>query len=157
MSVLVWSLPWQAWRTGPWLTVSSPFNGPSFYLAGFPGVSVVKNLPASAGDASSIPGSGRSPGEENGNPLQYSYVRNPMTEKSGGLQSMGCERVGYYLPTKLLSHGSPREMTYSVQDIALYCFAELNCSMWVANPWDSGEFAGDLQNHKRNSTYHLIW
>ena len=38
----------------------------------FPGVSPVKNLPANAGDANSIPGSGRSPGERNGNSLQYS-------------------------------------------------------------------------------------
>ena len=36
---------------------------------GFPGGSVVKHLPTKAGDAGSIPGSGRSPGEENGNPL----------------------------------------------------------------------------------------
>jgi len=39
---------------------------------------VVKNLPASAGDPSSIPGLGRSPGGGNGNPLQYSCLRNPM-------------------------------------------------------------------------------
>ena len=44
----------------------------------FPGGSVVKNLPASAGDASSIPGLGRSPGEGNGNPLQYSCLGNPV-------------------------------------------------------------------------------
>ena len=37
---------------------------------------VVKNLPASAGDAGSIPGSGRSPGGGNGNPLQYSCLEN---------------------------------------------------------------------------------
>ena len=40
---------------------------------GFPGGSVVKNLPANAGDTGSIPGSGRSPGAGNGKPLQYSY------------------------------------------------------------------------------------
>ena len=42
---------------------------------------VVKNLPANAGDirdASSIPGLGRTPGEENGNPLQYSCLENSM-------------------------------------------------------------------------------
>ena len=44
---------------------------------GFPGSSVVKNLPAKAGDLGSIPGSGRSPGGGNGNPLQYSCLRNP--------------------------------------------------------------------------------
>ena len=42
---------------------------------------MVKNLPASAGDTrdtGSIPGLGRSPGEGNGNPLQYSCLENPM-------------------------------------------------------------------------------
>ena len=39
---------------------------------------VAKNLPANAGDMGPIPGSGRSPGEENGNPLQYSCLENPM-------------------------------------------------------------------------------
>ena len=48
---------------------------------GFPGGTVVKNLLANAGDArdmSSIPGSGRSPGGGNGNPLQYSCLERPM-------------------------------------------------------------------------------
>ena len=47
----------------------------------FPGGSVVKNLPAKAGDTGdvgSIPGLGRSPGAGNGNPLQYSCLENPM-------------------------------------------------------------------------------
>ena len=39
---------------------------------------VVKNPPANAGDSGSIPASGRSPGEGNSNPLQYSYLENPM-------------------------------------------------------------------------------
>ena len=39
---------------------------------------MVKNLPANAGDADSTPGLGRSPGEGNGNPLQYSCLGNPM-------------------------------------------------------------------------------
>ena len=43
-----------------------------------PGGTVVKNLPASAGDTGSIPGLGRSPGEGNGNPHQYSSLENPM-------------------------------------------------------------------------------
>ena len=45
---------------------------------GFPGGSVVKNLPANAGNSGSIPRSGRSPGEGNGNPLQYSCMENPI-------------------------------------------------------------------------------
>ena len=45
---------------------------------GFPGGSVVKNLPANAGDTGSIPGWGRSSGGGNGNPLQYSCLENPV-------------------------------------------------------------------------------
>ena len=44
---------------------------------GFPGGSVVKKPPANAGHSGSIPGSGRCRGEGNGNPLQYSCLRNP--------------------------------------------------------------------------------
>ena len=57
---------------------------------------MVKNLLANAGDirdVGSIPGSGRSPGEGNGNPLQYSAWRIPQTEEPGGLQSMELQRV----------------------------------------------------------------
>ena len=45
---------------------------------GFPGGSVVKNLPANAGGVGSIPGLGRSPGEGNGKPLWCSSLENPM-------------------------------------------------------------------------------
>ena len=47
-------------------------------IVGFPGCLVVKILPANVGDASLIPGSERSPGGGNGNPLQYSCLENPM-------------------------------------------------------------------------------
>ena len=57
----------------------------SLHLMSFPGGSVVKNLPASAGDTGdmgSIPGSGRSPGIGNGYPLQYSCLKDPHGQKS---------------------------------------------------------------------------
>ena len=47
-------------------------------LDNIPGSSVVKNLPANAGDIGSIPGSGSSHGVGNGNPLQYSCLKNHM-------------------------------------------------------------------------------
>ena len=50
----------------------------SVSFKGFPGGSVVKNPPANAGDAGSIPGSGRSSGEGNDNPLQYSCLEDSM-------------------------------------------------------------------------------
>ena len=55
---------------------------------------VVKNPPANAGglgDVSWIPGSGRSPGGGNGNPLQYSCLESPMDRGACGLQSMGSQ------------------------------------------------------------------
>ena len=55
------------------------------YIQGFPGVSVVKNQADNTGDMGFIPGSGRSPGEGNGKPLQYSCLENPMG--SGAWQS----------------------------------------------------------------------
>ena len=61
--------------------------------AGFPRGLVVKNPTRSAGDAGSIPGSGRSPGGGNGNPLQYFCWRIPWTEEPGGLQFIGSQRV----------------------------------------------------------------
>ena len=45
---------------------------------GFPGDSVIKNLPVSVGDAGSIPGLGRVSREGNGTPLQYSCLENSM-------------------------------------------------------------------------------
>ena len=47
-------------------------------VTGSPGDSVVKSLSANAGDMGLIPGSERSPGEGNGNTLQYSCLENPM-------------------------------------------------------------------------------
>ena len=58
---------------------------PLAWVQGFPGSSVVKKTSASAGDAGSIPGWGRSPGEENGYPLQYSCLENPINR--GDLQA----------------------------------------------------------------------
>ena len=62
---------------------------------GFLGGSVVKNLPANAGDKGSISGLGRSPGDGNGNPLQYSSLENSMDRGAWRLQSVGSQRVGH--------------------------------------------------------------
>ena len=53
---------------------------------GFPGGSVVKGSAVNSGDAGSIPGLGRYPGEGNGNPLKYSCLGNPMDK--GDWQAM---------------------------------------------------------------------
>ena len=68
-------------RLRPW-HVGTRIQEHTFNVARFPGGTVVKNLPANAGnvrDPGLIPGSGRSPGGEQGNPLQYSCLeKNPM-------------------------------------------------------------------------------
>ena len=56
-----------------WQTTKS-----TIFLLGFPGGSEDKESAYNAGDLGSIPGLGRSPGEGNGNPLQYSCLENPM-------------------------------------------------------------------------------
>ena len=63
--------------------------------AGFPGGSDAKASAWNVGDQGSIPGSGRSSGEGNGNPPQYSSWKIPWTEEHGRLQSMGSQRVGH--------------------------------------------------------------
>ena len=60
-----------------WLTKQS-FHKYSSTLAGFPSGSDGKASACNAGDPGLIPGSGRCPGEGNGNPLQYSCLENPM-------------------------------------------------------------------------------
>ena len=68
----------------------------NYCVVDFPGGSVVKNPPANAGDARdtvSIPASGRSPGEGNGNLLQYLAWRILWAEEPGGLCSIGLQRL----------------------------------------------------------------
>ena len=89
-SILIWETSWteeprglQPMGSQAWAVTTPPHyhTHTHTYTGGFPGGSVVKNLPADARDAGSIPGSGRSPGGGNGNPLQYSYLGNPMDKR----------------------------------------------------------------------------
>ena len=62
--------------------VSQKNKGRLSNYQGLPGGSKVKASACNAGDLGSIPGSGRSPGEGNGNPLQYSCLENPMDREA---------------------------------------------------------------------------
>ena len=64
-------------------------------ILGFPDGSDGKESACDVEDLSSIPGSGRSPGEGNGNPLPYSSLEKSMGRDPGGLQSMGSQRAGH--------------------------------------------------------------
>ena len=70
-----------------------------YSTGGFPGIQVGKESACSAGDLGSIPGSGRSPGEGNGNPLQYSCLENPMDRGAWRATDHGVARVRRDLAT----------------------------------------------------------
>ena len=65
---------------------------------------MVKNPSANAQDLDLIPGSGRSPGEGNDSPLQYSCLRNPMDRGAWWAAYMGLQRVRHDLVTKQQQH-----------------------------------------------------
>ena len=67
---------------------------------GFPGSSVGKESACSARDPCLIPGWGRSPGEGNDKPLQYSCLENPMDRGAWRATAHGVARVGHDLVTK---------------------------------------------------------
>ena len=70
---------------------------------------MVKNLLANSGDMGLIPWSGRSPGAGNGNPLQYSYLKNPMDR--GAWQAM------VHGVTKTRTRLSNNMVTFTGEDI----------------------------------------
>ena len=91
------------------------------FVKGFPGGSVVSNPPASAGDVSSIPGPGRCPGAENGNPLQYTCLGNPTYRGAWRAIVHELQRVGYNLVTKLKSFVKEKFLlNWSIVDLQ-YC------------------------------------
>ena len=67
---------------------------------GFPWWLSGKESACKAGDAGSIPGSGRSPGERDGNPLQYSYLESAVDRGAWWAVAHGIARVGHDLVTK---------------------------------------------------------
>ena len=76
------------------------FTVPQDISWGFPGGSVGKETACNAGDTSWIPGSGRSPGEGNGDPLQYSCLENPRDRGAWWAIVPGVTRVRHNLATK---------------------------------------------------------
>ena len=66
-----------------------------------PSLLAVKTPPVNAGDAGSIPGSGRSPGEGNSNPVQYSCLENSTNREAWQATVHGVTRVRHDLATKL--------------------------------------------------------
>ena len=104
------------------------------YLKSFPHSSVSKESACNAGDPSLIPGSGRYSGEVNGNPLQYSYLENPMDRGVWWATVHGITRVGHDLSTK----PSPPYIFICI-DIFIYLLnvnTTLYCTIKTSANWD---------------------
>ena len=93
----------------------------------FPGGSEVKASACNAGDLGSIPGSGRSPGEGNGNPLQYSCLENSMDR--GVTQSC----INLYDPMDCIAHQDPLSM--EILQVSILEWVAMLSSKWIPNPW----------------------
>ena len=123
--------------TGSAGVVCIPTITPSTRL--FPGGSVVKNLPTNAGDWGLVPGSGRSPGEGNVNPLQYSFLENPMdrggwwTMVHGVAKSRTSLSMHQTLGPNILTtgHCGVRHFSWPVRmtDKSLHLFSTTRCQM----------------------------
>ena len=76
---------------------------------------MINNLPTNAGDMGSVPGPGRFPGEGNGNPLQCSYLENPMGRAAQCAMVHGV-RVRHDLVTEQQQEKTPeRDITFIIQ------------------------------------------
>ena len=109
----------QPWETKKKLSENAGFTAPTLSS------SVGKESACNAGDRGSIPGSERSPGEGNGNPLQYSCLVTPKDRGAWQATVHGVTRVRHNLVTKPPSplsskflDGHPRDWAYSCQTMA---------------------------------------
>ena len=128
---------------------------------GFPGGAVVKNLPASVRDTGSIPGSERSPGEENGTPLQYSCLENPMDREASWATvprvAKSWTRLSDWAHTHVGSHLSLTQNTF----VSIWIhFGEGNGNplqySCLENPRDRGAWWAAIYGVAQNRTW-LKW
>ena len=107
------------WETGLYWIL----RGPN-YILGFPGGSDSKESACNVGDPGSIPGSGRSPGEGNGNPLQQSWLENPIDRDClAGYSPWGCKEsdTTEWLSLSITSQGSSARQGWGSCWWVLYC------------------------------------
>ena len=100
-------------------------NSSSFIQLDFPGGAVVEHLPVNAGDArdtGSIPGSGRSPGGEHGNPLQYSCLEHPMDTGVWQATVRGVAKTEATKDARTRMHMMMRPTMFSGTCILFFCF-----------------------------------
>ena len=102
----------------------------SIPATGFPGGSVVKNLPANAGASSSNPGSRRSWGGGNGNPLQYSHLRNSVDRGAWWAIVHGVTRNQTWLSNWVRAHTHTHQ-----KHLKKWPTGHQMWSVWVVKTW----------------------
>ena len=138
------------------------WSGESFWFVftrhlSFLGGAVVKNPPTNTGDASWISGLGRSLRAGNGNPLQYSWLENPMDRGAWRLQSMGSQRIRYDQMTghiHILGYHTPgvtlnRSLGLRYSELGLQIWMRVNCWLQILK----GLFSTLLQGLKQGNTF----
>ena len=110
ISESLWKIPLDKWPNRLYFLLSLYIN-----TVGFPGVSVIKNLPSPAGDLASMPESGRSPGEGNGYPFQYSCLGNPMDKGAWYATILGVTKESDTTATKQQQQILIRELLSEIQ------------------------------------------
>ena len=94
-----------SWLSGPWWSFlySSPVYSCHLFLISGPGGSDSKESACNAGDLGLTPGSGRTPGEGNGNPGQYSFLKNPLDRGAWQARVHGVAKILLQWVTKVTS------------------------------------------------------
>ena len=131
---------------------------------GFPGGSVEKNLSANAGDVGLTPGSGRFPGEGNGNPLQYFRLKNPMDR--GHIQPTHCQHYSQWWKTEsIFSQIRNKTRMSTLTTIIQHSFGSPHHRNWKRKKIQIGKeaklslFADDMIlhiKHPKNATRKLL-
>ena len=110
ISESLWKIPLDKWPNRLYFLSSLYIN-----TVGFPGVSVIKNLPSTAEDLASMPESGRSPRQGNGHPLQYSCLGNPMDKGAWYATILGVTKESDITATKQQQQILIRELLSEIQ------------------------------------------
>ena len=112
------------WNTQNQVTLDNVLSSGVCTHMGFPGTSVVKNLPANVGDSGSIPRLGTCPGEENGNSLWYSCLENPLDRGTWQATVRGIPKswtwlsnwVGMYIHSHFNDEEKQENGSHQIQD-----------------------------------------
>ena len=135
------------WSLNHWIVKEVPldvFLTPPLWTLGFPGGSDSKESTCNAGDWGLIPGSGRSPREENGYPLQNSCLEDSMDREAWQPTSMGLQRVAHNSATNTFPSLDIEGLVPLYAGL-VHMFLKYSKSRQCLKCWGSSEYASWLR------------